>query len=95
MVDAAALLAYHYLQTVRWGVCLGRFARLSNPVMTYYRMPKKLLFGKVKGPRPPGRPRSSFNDVALCDCQNCQIVRPYKDAQDRQLWRDKSCPART
>ncbi len=24
-----------------------------------------------------------------------QIGRPYRDAQDRQLWRDKTCPART
>ena len=29
------------------------------------RLDKKLLFGRVKGLRPPGRPRSSFNDVAL------------------------------
>ena len=29
------------------------------------RLPKKLLFGEVKGLCPPGRPRSSFNDVAL------------------------------
>ena len=44
--------------------------------------------------RMPGRPGSSFNDVALLDCQNCQIGRPYRDAQDRQLWRDRTCPAR-
>ncbi len=50
---------------------------------------------KVKGLRPPGRPRSCFNDVALRDCQNCRISRPYRDAQDRLLWRDKTCPART
>ncbi len=55
----------------------------------------KLLFGEVKGLRPPGRPRSSFNDVALRDCQNCRIGRPYRDAQDRLLWKDKTCPART
>ncbi len=36
-----------------------------------------------------------FNDVALRDCQNCRISRPYRDAQDRLLWRDKTCPART
>ena len=60
-----------------------------------YRLPKKLLFGEVKGLRPPGRPRSSFNDVALCDCQNCLIGRPYRDAQDGLLWRDKTCLART
>jgi len=42
---------------------------------------------------PPGRPRSSFNDVALHDCQNCRIGRTDRDAQDRLLWRDKTCPA--
>jgi len=51
-------------------------------------LPKKLLFGEVKGLRPPGRPRSSFNDVALRDCQNCRIGRPYRDVQDRLLWKD-------
>ena len=25
----------------------------------------------------------------------CRIVRPYRDAQDRLLWRDKTCPAHT
>ena len=45
----------------------------------------------VKGLRPPSRPRSSFNDVALRDCQNCRISRPYRDAQDRLFWRDLSC----
>ncbi len=42
-----------------------------------------------------GRPRSSFKDVALRDCQKCRISRPYRDAQDRLLWRDKTRPART
>ncbi len=72
---------------LRW---LGHVFRMPND-----RLPKKLLFGEVKGLRPPGRPRSSFNDVALRDCQNCRISRPYRDAQDRLLWRDKTCPART
>ncbi len=72
---------------LRW---LGHVFRMPNE-----RLPKKLLFGRVKGPRPPGCPRSSFNDVALSDCQICRIGRPYRDAQDRQLWRDKTCPART
>ena len=35
------------------------------------------------------------NDVALHDCQKCRIGRPYRDAQDRLLWKDKTCPART
>jgi len=72
---------------LRW---LGHVFRMPND-----RLPKKLLFGEVKVLRPPGRPRSSFNDVALHDCQNCRISRPYRDAQDRLLWRDKTCPART
>jgi hypothetical protein len=46
----------------RW---LGHVFRMPND-----RLPKKLLFGEVKRLRPPGRPRSSFNDVALHDCQN-------------------------
>jgi len=56
-------------------------------------MPKKLMFGEVKGLRPPGRPESRFNDVALFDCQHCRISRLYRDAQDRLLWTDKTCPS--
>ena len=52
------------------------------------RLPKKLLFGQVKGHRPPGCARSSFNDVAVRDCQLRRIHIPYKDAQNRLLWRD-------
>ncbi len=37
----------------------------------------------------------SFNDVTFCDGQNFWISWPYADAQDRLLWRDKTCPART
>ncbi len=72
---------------LRW---LGHVFRMPND-----RLPKKLLFGQVKGLRPPGRPRSSFNDVALQDCQAREISRPYRNAQDRLLWKDKTCPART
>ena len=72
---------------LRW---LGHIFRMPND-----RLPKKLLFGQVKGRRPPGRPRSSFNDVALQDCQARGVSRPYRDAQDRLLWKDKTCPART
>ena len=59
------------------------------------RLPQKLLFGQVKGRRPPRCPRSSFNDVAVHDCQLRRITKPYKDAQNRLLWRDKTCLART
>ena len=52
-------------------------------------LPKKHLFGEFKGLRPPGRPRSSCNDVALCDCHDCQVGRPHRDAQDRLLRKNK------
>ena len=72
---------------LRW---LGHTFRMPND-----RLPKKLLFGQVKGTRPSGRPRLSYNDVASSDCHECRITRPYKDAQNRLLWQDKTCPART
>ena len=59
------------------------------------RLPKKLSFGQVEVLRPPGRPRSNFNVVALQDCQTHGINQPYRDAQGRLLWKDKTCPART
>ena len=59
------------------------------------RLPEKLLFGKVKGRRTPGCTRSSFNDVAVRDCQLRRITKPYKDAQNRMLWKDKICLAHT
>ena len=40
------------------------------------RLPKKLLFGQVKGRRPPGGPRSSFNDVALRDVKTVASIDP-------------------
>ena len=50
---------------------------------------------QVKGASPTWSPLSGFNDVALHDCQTRRIGRPYRDAQDRLLWKDKTCPART
>ena len=38
---------------------------------------------------------TSFNDIALHDCEIRRIGRPYRDAQDRLLWKDKTCLART
>ena len=31
----------------------------------------------------------------LHDCRTRRIGRPYRDAQDSLLWKDKTCPART
>ena len=42
---------------LRW---LGHSFRMPND-----RLPKKLLLGEVKGLRPPGCPRSSFNIADL------------------------------
>ena len=56
------------------------------------RMPNKLVFGALKGLCPPGCPSSGLNDVVLRACQECHINRPYKDAQNRLLWRNKTCP---
>ncbi len=36
---------------------------------------QKLLFDEVKGLCPPGRPRSTFDDVALHDCQHLSPAR--------------------
>ena len=59
------------------------------------RLPKKLFLGEIKGAHPPDHPRSSFNDAVLRDCQNCHINRAHRDAQNKLLWRDKTCLART
>ena len=50
-----------------------------------------------QGCRPQGCPRyinpkCSFNDVTVRDCH---INKPYKDAQNRLLWKDKTCLACT
>ena len=72
---------------IRW---LGHMFRMPDD-----RLPKKLLFGQVKGRRPLGGPRPSFNEVAVHDCQLHCITKPHKDAQNRLLWRDKTCHACT
>ena len=71
---------------------IGRPDRIRMP---NNRLPKKLVFGEVKGLCPPGRPRSNCSNVALRDCQNCRISRAYRDAQHRMLGRDKPCVAHT
>ena len=75
-----------HLKRLRW---LGHTFEMSDS-----RLHKKLLFGQVKGRRPPGCPRSSFTDVAVRDGQLRRlklrrIRKPYKDAQNRLLWRHK------
>ncbi len=33
--------------------------------------------------------------IKLRDCHSCQVSGPYRVAQDRLLWTDKTCPAYT
>ena len=54
--------------------------------------PRLLLFGQVKGRRPPGCPSSTFNVVAVRDCQPGCMNKSYKDAQNRLLWRGQELP---
>ncbi len=44
--------------------------------------------GEVKGLCPPVS--SSFIDAALHDYQSSHVSRPYRDAQERLLWRHKT-----
>ena len=34
----------------------------------------------------------SVSNAASSDCHECRITRPYKDAQNRLPWQDKTCP---
>ena len=68
---------------LRW---LGHVFRMPSN-----RLPKKLLFGEVKGLRPPGRPRSSFNDVALLRCMIVNTV----ELVDRIEMRKTDCFGKT
>jgi len=67
---------------LRW---LGHVFRMPND-----RFSKKLLFSERGFMH-----LTALGLVALHNCQNCRISRPCRDAQDRLLWRDKSCPAHT
>ncbi len=74
---------------LRW---LGHVFRMPDN-----RLPKKLLFGQVKGRRPAGlgRPRLSYNALVLEGCYSRNFCNYYSDAQNKPFWRDKSGSART
>ena len=59
------------------------------------RLPKVMLFGQVKGSNPPGRPRKIWNDIVLSDFQQLNINRPYRDAQNKPAWRDRTWATHT
>ena len=94
---AALVLVMHIMPKTSTGLAKLALAPLHAPPpgVPDEWLPKKLLFGQAKEFCPPGRPRSRFNGIALCDCQNCRIKRPCWDAQNRLLWIDKSRRAHT
>ena len=47
------------------------------------RLPKVMLYGRVNGSNPSGRPRKIWNDIVLSDFQNLNIRRTRKDAQNK------------
>ena len=59
------------------------------------RLPKKVLYGQVKGRGVVGRPRKIWNDVLLSDTHCLNIRRPHSDAQNRSAWKAKTVVART
>ena len=59
------------------------------------RLPKVMLFGQVKGSTPPGRPRKTWNDIVLSDFQLLNITRPYRDAQNKPAWRERTWATHT
>ena len=59
------------------------------------RLPKKVLYGQVKGKGVVGRPRKIWNDVLLSDTQRLNIRRPHTDAQNKSAWKAKTVIART
>ena len=54
-----------------------------------------MLFGQVKGSTPPGRPRKIWNDSVLSDFQLLNITRPYRDAQNKPAWRERTWATHT
>ena len=40
------------------------------------KLPKVMLFGQVKGSKPPGRPRKFWNDIVLSDFQQIEHYTP-------------------
>ena len=63
--------------------------------MSDSRLPKKVLYGQVKGKRAVGRPRTIWNDVLLSDTHSLNIRRPHYDAQNKSAWRAQTVIART
>ena len=73
-------------------VCIIEAMKLMNEIEVTYR---GIEFGQVKGSKPPGRPRKIWNDIVLSDFQQLNIIRPYRDAQNKSAWRDRTWATHT
>ena len=72
---------------LRW---YGHVCRMSDS-----RLPKLTLFGQVAGKNCRGKPRTVWNDVLLSDVQKLKLNHHSRDAQNRPVWRELTCVART
>ena len=77
------LLALYYVRT--------KASHLRHcPLMLDTRLLKVMLPGQVKASNPPGRPGKIWNDINLSDFHKLNIRCPYKDAQNKPAWPDRT-----
>ena len=70
---------------------LGHVARMSED-----RLPQKLLFGRVEGTGPRGRPMDTWNKIACNDLGGLRAAYSwYRIVSDRPAWRRLIAPVRT
>ena len=72
---------------LRW---FGHVCRMSD-----FRLPKMLLHGQVARQNCRGKPRTVWNDVVLSDVHKLKLNRYVRDAQNKPVWRELTCVART
>lgn len=72
---------------------LGGFGHVCRMPDTH--LPKKVLYGQVKGKGVVGRPRKMWNDLVLADAHSLNSRHPYVDAQNNSAWKEKTVIART
>ena len=69
-----------------WTVILNQTTREIEDFLTY---------GLVQSRQDTVHTHLCIKPAIYPSTPNHRINRPYKDAQNRLLWRDKTCPART
>ena len=59
------------------------------------RLPKLLLHGHVANQNCRSKPGAVWNDVVLSDVHNLKLNHYIRDAQNKPVWRELTCVART